>query len=150
MTENPSETVIRVWARLMKAQRLALASVERELKAAGLPPLVWYDVLLEVERAGHEGLRPFELERAMLLAQYNLSRLVDRIERAGFVERRACEDDGRGQLVAITERGKAIRRKMWPIYSRAVEATVGKHLSVKQTETLDVLLKLLIDEDRGH
>jgi hypothetical protein len=39
---------------------------------------------------------------------------------------------------------------MWPIYSRAVEATVGKHLSVKQTETLDVLLKLLIDEDRGH
>ena len=150
MTENPSEAVIRVWARLMKAQRLTLASVERELKVAGLPPLVWYDVLLEVERAGHEGLRPFELERAMLLAQYNLSRLVDRIERAGFVERRACEDDGRGQLVAITERGKAIRRKMWPIYSRAVEATVGKHLSVKQTETLDVLLKLLIDEDRGH
>ena len=150
MIQNPSETVIRVWARLMKAQQLALASVERKLKAAGLPPLVWYDVLLEVERAGHEGLRPFELERAMLLAQYNLSRLVDRIERAGFVERRACEDDGRGQLVAITERGKAIRRKMWPIYSQAVEATVGKHLSVKQTETLDVLLKLLIDEDRGH
>ena len=150
MIQNPSEAVIRVWARLMKAQRLTLASVERELKVAGLPPLVWYDVLLEVERAGHEGLRPFELERAMLLAQYNLSRLVDRIERAGFVERRACEDDGRGQLVAITERGKAIRRKMWPIYSQAVEATVGKHLSVKQTETLDVLLKLLIDEDRGH
>ena len=150
MTENPSEAVIRVWARLMKAQRLALASVERKLKAAGLPPLVWYDVLLEVERAGHEGLRPFELERAMLLAQYNLSRLVDRIERAGFVERRACEDDGRGQLVAITERGKAIRRKMWPIYSRAVEATVGKHLSAKQAETLDVLLESLIDGHRGH
>ena len=52
MIENPSEAVIRVWARLMKAQRLTLASVERELKAAGLPPLVWYDVLLEVERAG--------------------------------------------------------------------------------------------------
>ena len=150
MTENPSQAVIRVWARLMKAQRLALASVERKLKAAGLPPLVWYDVLLEVERAGHEGLRPFELERAMLLAQYNLSRLVDRIERAGFVERRACEDDGRGQLVAITERGKAIRRKMWPIYSRAVEATVGKHLSAKQAETLDVLLELLIEGHRGH
>ena len=86
----------------------------------------------------------------MLLAQYNLSRLVDRIERAGFVERRACEDDGRGQLVAITERGKAIRRKMWPIYSQAVEATVGKHLSAKQAETLDVLLELLIDGHRGH
>ena len=150
MTENPSQAVIRVWARLMKAQRLALASVERKLKAAGLPPLVWYDVLLEVERAGRAGLRPFELERAMLLAQYNLSRLVDRIERAGFVERRACEDDGRGHLLAITERGKAIRRKMWPIYAQAVEATVGKRLSAKQAETLDILLGLLIEGHRGH
>ena len=149
MAENPSEAVIRVWARLMKAQRLALASVERELKAAGLPPLVWYDVLLELERAGHEGLRPFELERVMLLAQYNLSRLVDRIERAGFVERRACEDDGRGQLVAITERGKAVRRKMWPIYAQAVEATIRKRLSAKQAETLDSLLSLLIAGHRG-
>ena len=148
--DHPNATVVRTWTRLVRAQQRAVAAIERRLKAAGLPPLGWYDALLELERAGQQGLRPFELERAMLLAQYNLSRLVDRIERAGFVERRACEDDGRGQLVAITERGKAIRRKMWPIYSRAVEATVGKHLSVKQTETLDVLLKLLIDEDRGH
>jgi DNA-binding MarR family transcriptional regulator len=149
MAENPREAVIHVWARLMRAQRLALASVERELKAAGLPPLVWYDVLLEVERAGHEGLRPFELERAMLLAQYNLSRLVDRIERAGFVERRPCEDDGRGQLVAITERGKAIRRKIWPIYAQAVETTIGRCLSANQAETLDRLLGLLIEGRRS-
>ena len=148
MSETPSRTVIRVWARLMRAQQLALASVERELKAAGLPSLVWYDVLLEVERAGGEGLRPFELERAMLLAQYSLSRLIDRIERAGLVERRACEDDGRGQLVAITEHGKAIRLKMWPVYAQAVEATVGKRLSAKQAKALDGLLGFLIEGDR--
>src|SRR3954469_20503454 len=112
MGQMPSQTAIRAWARLMKAQRLALDSVERELKAVGLPPLVWYDVLLEVERSGGKGLRPFELERAMLLPQYNLSRLIDRIEGAGYLERRACEDDGRGQIIVITERGKAIRRKM--------------------------------------
>ena len=148
MSETPSKTVIRVWARLMRAQQLALASVERELKAAGLPSLVWYDVLLEVERAGGEGLRPFELERAMLLAQYSLSRLIDRIERAGLVERRACEDDGRGQLVAITEHGKAIRLKMWPVYAQAIEATVGKRLSAKQAKALDGLLGFLIEGDR--
>jgi DNA-binding MarR family transcriptional regulator len=147
MTEKPSETVSRAWARLMTAQQLALASIERELKAAGLPPLVWYDVLLEVERVGGDGLRPFELERAMLLAQYNLSRLIDRMERAGYVERRACDDDGRGQLIAITERGKAIRRKMWPVYARAIDAAVGRHLSMKQAEVLGDLLGLLID---GH
>jgi DNA-binding MarR family transcriptional regulator len=149
MTERPSETAVRAWARLMKAQQLALASIERELKAAALPPLAWYDVLLELERAGSEGLRPFELERAMLVAQYNLSRLIDRIEQAGFVERRACADDGRGHLLAITERGRAIRRKMWPIYARAIEVAVGRHLSANQAEALDDLLGLLIEGHRG-
>jgi DNA-binding MarR family transcriptional regulator len=148
MTKRPSEIVVRAWARLMKAQQLALAAIERELKEAGLPPLVWYDVLLEVERAGNDGSRPFELERAMLLAQYNLSRLIDRIERAGYLERRTCEDDGRGQLIVITDRGKAIRRKMWPVYARAIESSVGTNLSAKQAAALDDLLGRLIDQHR--
>src|SRR5215471_13976414 len=120
MTEKPSEIVVRAWARLMKAQQLALGIIEQDLKAAGLPPLVWYDVLLEVERAGGEGLRPFELERAMLLAQYNLSRLIDRMVAAGLVERRPCDDDGRGHKVAVTDAGRAMRRRMWPVYARAI------------------------------
>ncbi len=147
MTDKPSQTVVRTWVRLMKAQQCALASIERALKAAALPPLDWYDVLLEVERAGENGLRPFELERAMLLAQYNLSRLIDRIERAGYVARQACEDDGRGQLIAITPQGKAIRRKMWPVYSQAIEAAVGRHLSAKEAEALDGLLGKLIEKN---
>jgi DNA-binding MarR family transcriptional regulator len=149
MTDTPNKTVIRSWARLMRAQRLALTSIEQSLKAAGLPSLGWYDVVLEVERAGANGLRPFELARAMLLAQYNLSRLVDRIERAGYVERRACEEDGRGQLIFITAAGKAIRRKMWPVYARAIEAAIGQHLSAKQAGALDGLLESLIEKHAG-
>jgi DNA-binding MarR family transcriptional regulator len=149
MIDYPSKTVIRAWARLMKAQHLALASVEQSLKAAGLPPLGWYDVLLEVERAGAAGLRPFELEEVVLLAQYNLSRLVDRIERAGYVERQPCEDDGRGLLIVITDSGKAMRRKMWPVYARAIEIAMGRHLSGKQAEALAELLGLLIERHRG-
>jgi DNA-binding MarR family transcriptional regulator len=149
MSKSPSKSVIRAWARLMKAQQLALASIEQSLKAAGLPPLGWYDVLWELERAGAEGLRPFELERAILLAQYNLSRLVDRIERAGYVVRQPCEDDGRGQLIVITDAGRAMRQKMWPVYARAIEAAMGRHLSARQAETLADLLGVLIEKKRG-
>jgi DNA-binding MarR family transcriptional regulator len=148
MIGKPDGIVIRAWARLMKAQQLALAAVERDLKAARLPPLVWYDVLLEVERAGGKGLRPFEIERAMLLAQYNLSRLIDRIERAGYVERRNCEDDGRGQMIVVTERGKALRRQMWPIYARAIGTAIGQSLSPSEAETLAGLLGRIIDGQR--
>jgi DNA-binding MarR family transcriptional regulator len=132
MTSKPSETVVRVWVRLMKAQQRALAAIEQDLKAAALPPLAWYDVLWELERASDGGLRPFELQRAMLLEQYNLSRLIDRIEQAGYVERRACVDDGRGQLLAITDRG------------RAIQSAVGEHLSAAQADALDGLLGRLI------
>ncbi|NJO32199.1 MAG: winged helix-turn-helix transcriptional regulator [Rhodospirillales bacterium] len=145
MTESPSKTVVRAWARLMKAQQQALASVESALKAASLPPLAWYDVLLELERAGPGGLRPFELEQRLLLAQYNLSRLVDRIEGAGYIGRKPCEEDGRGQLLAATDAGKAIRRKMWPVYARAIEAAIGQRLSSKEASALDGLLGRLIE-----
>lgn len=67
MSDKPSEATIRAWARLMKAQHRTLGAIEGALKAAGLPPLAWYDVLLETERAGKDGLRPFELERALSL-----------------------------------------------------------------------------------
>jgi DNA-binding MarR family transcriptional regulator len=146
MTNTPTKTVIRAWARLMKAHKLALTSIEQALNRAELPPLSWYDVLLDLERAGPNGLRPFELERTMLLAQYKLSRLVDRIERKGYVARRECEEDGRGHLVAITDEGKAIRRKIWPIYARAIEATIGQYLSSEQADTLDAVLGMLIEK----
>ena len=103
--------------------------MEGALKAAGLPPLAWYDVLLELERAGDCGLRPFALERELLLPQYGLSRLLARMEEAGLVERRNCPSDGRGQMVVIAEAGRATRGAMWPVYARALHEAVGCRLS---------------------
>lgn len=141
MEKKPSDAAIRAWTRLARAQQSAMGVIEQRLKAAKLPPLAWYDVLLEVERAGAAGLRPFELEEAMLLAQYSLSRLLSRIEDAGYIVRQQCEDDGRGQLITITEAGKTARRKIWAVYSAAIETAVGQHLSDEQADTLSVLLE---------
>ena len=55
------------------------ANVEAAVKAKGYPPLAWYDVLLELSREGGRRLRPVELEKELLVAQYNLSRLLDRM-----------------------------------------------------------------------
>lgn len=144
MADGPSETVVRAWARLARAQHLVLSRIESALKAAGLPPLAWYDVLLELHRAGVDGLRPFELERRLLLPQYGLSRLIDRMERAGTVERRPCAEDARGQIVAITEAGRELRAGMWPVYAAAIEAAVGAALSGAEAEQFADLLGKVI------
>lgn len=142
---QPSDAVIRAWARLVRAQQQALAAIEAELKAAGFPPLAWYDVLLELSRADGGELRPFALEEQLLLAQYNLSRLIDRLEKAGYVERRTCPEDGRGQVVAITASGRALVKRMWPTYRVAIGRHVGAKLSEHEAARLAALLGKLTE-----
>jgi DNA-binding MarR family transcriptional regulator len=125
----PSEIVITAWARLLRAQRIALQGVESDLKQAGFPPLGWYDALLELRRAGASGLRPLELEGHLLLAQHSISRLVDRLEAARYLERRPCPDDRRGQILVLTQAGRDLLTAMWPVYRGAIQRHVGAKLS---------------------
>src|SRR5215813_5877753 len=125
MKHDPSEVAVTAWARLVRAEQTVLGKIEAALKAADLPPLAWYDVLLELGRAENGRLRPLELERRTLLTQYNASRLIDRMEKAGLVERLPHPEDGRGQLVAITAEGRALQKRIWRIYGPAIEAHVG-------------------------
>jgi len=116
------------WGRLIRVSTTALEAIEADLKAAGHPPLVWYDALLELRRAGECGLRQFELGKQMLLAQYNLSRLSDRLEKAGYAARQTCPEDCRGHKLMITENGLDLLARMAPDYLEAIEKHFTLHL----------------------
>jgi DNA-binding MarR family transcriptional regulator len=140
MTTNPTKSAVHAWALLVRKSQHVLNSVERDLKAAGLPPLSWYDALLELERAETGQLRPFELEQRMLLAQYHMSRLTARLAKAGYVERLACAEDGRGQIIRITGAGRTLLTRMWPVYAGAIR----RHFADKMTdEEAAVLARML-------
>ena len=145
MKHDRSEEAVTAWARLVRAEQTVLAKIEAALKDAGFPSLVWYDVLLELGRSEDRRLRPVELERRTLLAQYNASRLIDRMEQAGLVKREAHPEDGRGQLVAITAEGRALQKRMWKIYGPAIAAHVGSKLQTAEAKELARLLQKLID-----
>jgi DNA-binding MarR family transcriptional regulator len=143
MAPDPSSEVMTAWVGLMRTQQRILKSVEGRLKEAGLPSLVWYDVLLELERIGDAGLRQRDIERHTLLERYNVSRLVDRLQEAGLVDRRPAADDGRGAVVSITAAGRDMRRTMWPVYAGAVADEVSAKLSEAELKTLSGLLRRL-------
>ena len=144
MTPEPSGTgqdaAVEAWVALVRAQRRALERVETALKAAGLPSLTWYDALLELGRAP-DGLRQGALEAAMLLEQYNVSRLIDRLTAAGLVDRRPDPDDGRARLLTLTPAGKAMARRIWPIYREALQAAFALPLSEDEARQLARLLR---------
>lgn len=126
------------WNRLLRAHRAALGLVEAALKAADLPSLEWYDVLIELDRG--DVLRPRDLQERLVIAQYNLSRMLDRMVAAGLVARAPCPQDGRGQLIELTPEGRAMRAAMWPVYAAAIEAAVGERLSQSEAAALADLL----------
>lgn len=136
----PSDEATQAWARLVRLQPAMVAAVEAELKAAGFPPLAWYDALLELSRAEKGWLRPLELERAMLLPQYSTSRLVDRLVAAGLVTRTPCPVDGRGQNLFLTPAGRELQHRMWPVYAAAIQRHVGSRLTDEEATQLAALL----------
>ena len=123
---TPTAITVLAWDRLMNAGIAALRAARAELKRAGLPPLEWYDILLEIERRGPS--RPRDLQRWLGIAQYNLSRALDRMERGGLVRMTTCADDRRGQVVELTQQGREQRARMWPAYANAIHATIERPL----------------------
>jgi DNA-binding MarR family transcriptional regulator len=107
------------WRALLRGQALLVEEVERELATEGLPPLGWYDVLTELDKAGGR-LRIHELADAVILSRSGLSRLLDRLEAAGLLRREPHENDRRGAYAAITPAGRKMLARMWPVYERCL------------------------------
>ncbi|MBC6982263.1 MarR family transcriptional regulator [Caulobacter sp. 17J80-11] len=124
----------------MRTAPAVLERVQADLKAQGLPPLDWYDVLLELDREPDGRLRQTDLGKRLLLARYNLTRLLDRLEAAGLVRREPWPDDARSSAIVLTDPGREARRQVWPVYAAAVHSHVGDRLDKTELETLATLL----------
>lgn len=130
----------RAWVALQLFGPATMEKIEAALKTEGFPPLEWYDVLWALEREGPQRQR--DLANYILVARYSLSRLVDRMEAEGLVERKDCADDARGQTVHLTEAGRDLRKRAWGAYSPAIQEVMGK-LTADEAGQLAALLSKL-------
>ncbi len=144
MTAELSDSTITAWARLVHASQSVIGAIEADLKKDGYPPLDWYDVLLELERAGGE-LRPREISKNTLFARYSVTRLVDRMEKAELVARTTCPDDARGAIVQITDKGCKLRRDMWPTYAASIKRHFADRIGKDDAGALARSLGKLLD-----
>jgi len=145
MSQTPSKQTIQTWIQLHRTHRQLLETVENSLKHKGLPPLDWYDVLLELHREKSTGLRQFEIGEKILLNKHNLSRLLDRLEKKQLVIRYACIEDGRGNRIKITEQGEKMLKQVWPVYSQAIQESFGIKLKSSDFVELSRILSRILD-----
>jgi DNA-binding MarR family transcriptional regulator len=110
------------WRAFLAAHARAIGEIEDALRAEGLPPLTWYDVLWPLYQAPDRRLRMKELADEVVLSRTGLVRLVDRIEKAGLLRREPVPGDGRGAYAVITDQGVEMLRRMWPVYARGIRS----------------------------
>lgn len=110
-----------LWFSFVRSHRALIRDIDRRLSEAGLPAYAWYDVLWGIESGTDGSRRMHELADVLAIERYNLTRLVDRLEREELVTRTRSEEDGRAAFVTVTRQGKVLRKRMWAVYEAAVD-----------------------------
>ncbi|QWF78080.1 MarR family winged helix-turn-helix transcriptional regulator [Amycolatopsis sp. CA-230715] len=128
----------RAWESLFRAQVTLMRRFQRAHRDAEVS-LREYDVLYNLSRFPDAGLRINELNEHILLTQPSLSRLVDRMESDGLVERGADEGDRRGTVVRLTARGAEVQRRVGRAHAAAIGKYVGGALTADELRTLERL-----------
>lgn len=134
----------RAWARFFVAQSLLTERIEAAFAAAGLPSLDWYDVLWMLESSEHGRLRMADLAERAVVSRSNVTRLADRMEKAGLVARMNCPVDGRSTFCVLTDKGRALRARMWTVYRKQIESLFAGHLSVREAEEMTGVFERII------
>jgi DNA-binding MarR family transcriptional regulator len=89
-----------------------------------------------------------ELARAVVLSRSGLTRLVDRLEKAGLLRREPDPADRRGSFAVLTDEGAAMRERMWPIYAQGIAEHFGDALDDEEAKTLTRALERVIAATR--
>jgi DNA-binding MarR family transcriptional regulator len=142
-----TKTHLDAWRALLRGQALLIEEVERQLAGSGLPPLGWYDVLTELDKAGGR-LRIHELADAVILSRSGLTRLLDRLESASLLRREPCEDDRRGSYAVITPEGRRMLERMWPVYERCLAAHFAPQVGGDDARAIRSALERVTDSVR--
>jgi DNA-binding MarR family transcriptional regulator len=116
-----------LWAALLRVTNTIHARVSEDLVELGITPEE-IELLIRLSRAPNESLRMVEVSRSLLLSKSGVTRLVDRLELRGLVERTSCPEDRRVVYTTLTDQGRQAFDEAGPRLAVAVAEHLGRHL----------------------
>jgi DNA-binding MarR family transcriptional regulator len=105
MTRWLSADEQRLWRGWIAASMLLPDRLNRDLQELHGLTGTDYQILVELSESPDRRMRMSTLADHTLLSRSRLSHQVDRMTRAGLVERQVCEADGRGMFAVLTDHG---------------------------------------------
>lgn len=129
------------WLAVARTHAAVTARLQDALTAAGLPPLAWFEVLASLSEAPERQLKMGELAEALVITRGGLTKLVDRLIKAGLLERNFCEADRRVSYATLLPAGAELLEEMRPVVAGELEAAFAANITERQAEELSATLE---------
>jgi len=130
---------LEAWRAVVTSHAAVTDRVQRALAAADLPPLSWFEMLWAVKRSPTGRPRMSELAAYLTLSRGGITKLVDRLQEAGYLDRVSCAEDRRALQAELTPAGERMLQEMQVVY----EAELERHLAPLSVEEAELITAAL-------
>lgn len=132
------------WRGFLRVHSALIKELDAELEAKHGIPLSSYEVLIALADAPGRKLRMAELADRALLSRSGMTRLVDRLQKQGLIERERCEMDARGSFASLTDKGSRVLSEARPAHLAGVRERFLRHLDADEQAELAVIWERLV------
>jgi DNA-binding MarR family transcriptional regulator len=133
------EVTLNTWRAVVTSHAAVTDRVQKALAAADLPPLSWFELLQAVKTSPNGRPRMSELAEWLTLSRGGITKLVDRLQQAGYIERINCTGDRRALQAELTPAGDAMLEEMRGVYAAELEIHL-RALSEEEAELIAAAL----------
>ena len=133
------------WGALTRTHAAVTGRLQEALARADFPPLPWYEMLATVAGAPDRRMRMGDLAEALVITRGGLTKLVDRLIRAGLMERTFCESDRRVSYATLLPAGEELLEEMRPIVVGELAVAFSANITAGQAQQL----REMLDRVRG-
>jgi DNA-binding MarR family transcriptional regulator len=129
------------WGALTRTHAAIVGRLQEVLAASDFPPLPWYEVLATVAEAPQQRMKMGDLAEAMVITRGGLTKLVDRLIKAGLMERTFCETDRRVSYATLLPAGRDLLDEMRPVVVAELKTAFAANLSDGEADELRGMLE---------
>ncbi|GGP81756.1 MarR family transcriptional regulator [Saccharothrix coeruleofusca] len=127
----------RIWRGFMTAVTTFSEHLDRQLQRDAGMPMAYYEILVALSETPGRALRMSELAMMCHSSRSRLSHAVAKLEKEGWVVRRACPSDRRGSIAELTDEGFAVLEAAAPGHVTTVREHLFDVLTPEQLRALD-------------
>jgi DNA-binding MarR family transcriptional regulator len=124
------------WGALTRTHAAVEQRLQDALASADFPPLPWYEVLAKVSEEPEERMKMGDLAEALVITRGGLTKLVDRLVKAGLLERTFCETDRRVSYATLLPAGRELLDEMRPVVVAELKVAFAARLSAGEADAL--------------